>query len=146
MTNKFELHFCLDVEDEWPPVSIEGVLVTAVEGQFRIETPPLFVKGLSVGDILNVNFDSEKNVTSWQHVSRSNRSTIWLMRLSEPANIEKTLDELESHHCQVIKLPSLGSYSIDVPESCEMKIIDECLAQLNEDKVAIAYPSFRHPD
>ena len=52
-----ELHFILNVVDEWPPVAIEGVPCIQVEGGYRIETPPLFVKGLSVGDVISAEFN-----------------------------------------------------------------------------------------
>lgn len=147
MNNKFELHFCLNIEDDWPPVSVEGILVShTADKKYRIETPPLFIKGLSVGDVIDAVMDSEKKVTSWQAISQSGRSTIWLLRMAEPSNIEKVLVELEKYGCSVINLSQFGCYSIDVPEDCNIKVIDECLAKLDESRVAIAYPSFRHPD
>lgn len=147
MIDKLELHFPLEVEDEWPPVSLEGVLVTYVgTSQYRIETPPLFVKGLSVGDVINAIIDSKENIKSWQHVIHSGHSTIWLHRLDEPSEIKRVLEKLEEYGCQAIRLPQAGCYSVDVPESLDIKIVDEVLGTLDSDKVAVAYPSFRHHD
>jgi len=49
-----ELHFRLKMDDDWPPVALEGVPCSQVPGGYRVEAPPLFVKGLSCGDIISV--------------------------------------------------------------------------------------------
>ena len=142
-----ELHFVLAVDDDWPPVSVEGVPVTRTGDKFRVETPPLFIKKLSVGDVIDVlEFDSENQVSSWKHHSFSNNSTIWLLCMGEPNNLEDVLPKLEVLGCKVIQLSGQGCYSINVPESCDIGDVDSCLAALDESKIAIAYPSFRHPD
>ena len=79
MNSQVELHFRLNVIDECPPVAVEGVLCTLVENGYRIESPPLFVKGISVGDIIEVKFDVENYVALWQPVSKSGRTTAWIM-------------------------------------------------------------------
>lgn len=142
-----ELHFVLEVDDDWPPVSVEGVPVTCVSDKFRIETPPLFIKKLSVGDVIKVlEFDSENQVSSWEHDSFSKNSTVWLLCMDEPSGLDDVLPKLEMIGCQVVRLSGRGCYSINVPESTDMGDVDSCLAALDESKVAIAYPSFRHPD
>jgi hypothetical protein len=139
-----ELHFVLDINDGWPPVAIEGLLCSAVEGGFRVEAPPLFIKKLSVGDIISVSQDSAGNVFSWVHVEKSNRTTIWLLRIAKTDSIDGVLQKLSSLKCQSVQLPQYGCYSIDIPEECSIANVDACLEELDKSCIAIAYPSFRH--
>lgn len=141
-----ELLFMLDIDDDWPPVSIEGIPCKVLDGNYQIKAPPLYVKEISVDDIISVIFDSAGKVSSWHHVKKSNRSTIWLLRTAETHNIEKVLQDLRQLDCNTVRLPQYGSYSIDVPAEVKIKKIDACLEKLTPDCVAIAFPSFRHED
>lgn len=141
-----ELLFILDVDDDWPPVSIEGIPCTIIDGAYQIKAAPLFVKEISVDDIIEVVFDHSGKVSSWHHIQKSNRSTIWLLRIAETQNIESVLQELRLLNCNTIRLPEYGSYSIDVPAGIKIQEVDFCLAKLDPDCVVIAYPSFRHED
>lgn len=141
-----ELLFILDVEDGWPPVSIEGIPCKVVNGTHQIKAAPLFVKDISVDDIIEVVFDSFGKVSSWHHVQKSNRSTIWLLRTAGTQNIDVILQELRALDCNTVRLPQYGSYSIDVPAEVEMQEVDFFLAKLDPNSVSVAYPSFRHED
>ena len=141
-----ELQFVLTIEDGWPPVAIEGLPATPLEYGYRVEAAPLFVKGLSVGDIIYVTRNAEGNVSSWGHLKKSNRTTIWLLRVGKvnPDDIQRILQELRALKCKTVQLPQCGTYSIDVPAECPMEEVDACLEQLDKESVAVAYPSFRH--
>ncbi|MGR9116094.1 MAG: DUF4265 domain-containing protein [Gammaproteobacteria bacterium] len=141
-----ELHFLLDIDDDWPPVSLEGIPCTQVEDGYRVDVPPLFVKGLSVGDVIKVTQNTEGEVMSWEHVQKSDRTTIWLLRIAETQEIEKVLERLHKLKCKTVQLPQYGCYSIDVPAECPLQDIDACLASLDSSRVAVAYPSFRHEE
>lgn len=141
-----ELHFLLTIRDEWPPVALEGVLCTEVEGGYRIDEPPLFVKGISCGDVIAVSRNSEGDVLSWTHIQRSGRTTIWLLRTGKADNTAEVLSKLHSLNCKTAQLPQFGCYSVDVPKECAIADVDSCLAQLNTESVAVAYPSFRHDE
>jgi Domain of unknown function (DUF4265) len=145
---KQELSFALSTHDGWPPVAIEGVPCTKQSEGFRVEAPPLFVKGLSVGDIIEVTFDEQRNVRTWLHRIKSGRTTVWLLRTAKGAEpeIDVTLGELASMECNVVRLPEAGAYSVDVPETCDIKKVDAHLALLDRSRVAIAFPSYRHPE
>lgn len=145
-SKQIELAFVLNVEDGWPPVAIEGLPATLVKDGYRVETPPLFVKGLSVGDVIQVVRDAGGNVSSWSHLSKSRRTTIWLLRIAKlnSDEIQRVLKELRALKCNTVQLPRFGSYSIDVPEDCAIEDVDACLEKVDQTRVAIAYPSFRH--
>lgn len=139
-----ELHFSLDIVDEWPPVGVEGVPATKMDLGYRIEEPPLFVKGLSCGDIISIQCDGDGNIRSWDHVSKSGHSTIWILRTGRPNNIEQVIAKLRALNCKVGQLPQLGSYSIDVPDQIPISEVDTCLEELDRTSAEVAFPSFRH--
>lgn len=139
-----ELHFSLDVVDEWPPVAIEGILCIEVDDGYRIESPPLFIKGLSVGDVISIELDPADNVIAWQVLVYSSRTTVWILRTGPKDNISTVVRDLQAIDCKVVELPTLGCYSVDVPAEVCIDNVDACLAQLDTSSTAVAFPSFRH--
>ena len=142
------LKFPLDAEDGWPPVGVEGLPFEKMENGFRALVPPLFIKDLSVGDVISVELGEDDLIEAWAHLHRSGRSTIWLLRQKKKATplIAAVLLELESLGCFTADLESLGCYAIDVPESINISQVDEILAKLDETSCAVAFPSMRHSE
>lgn len=138
------LSFVLDVDDDWPPVSIESIPCKVVDDGYQVQAAPLFVKNISVDDVIEVNLDSFGYVDSWNCIKQSENSTIWILRLAEENRIESTLENLRGLGCNTVRLPQYGIYSVDVPGNVGIAEIDKCLAELDPECVAIAYPSFRH--
>jgi Domain of unknown function (DUF4265) len=136
----------LTVVDGWPPVGVEGLPCTVVKLGYRVENPPLFVRDLSAGDVIAVNRDDLGDVVSWETRERSRHTTVWLLRKKTPNNIDEVLCALRSLHCNTVRLPEYGCYSIDVPAECDISQVDKRLSLLNEEEVAIAFPSFRHDE
>jgi hypothetical protein len=140
------LRFPLDVEDDWPPVGSESLPFEATDDGLQALVAPLFVKNLSVHDIVEAEMDEDGYVRSWRHKRLSDHSTIWLLRLSEPNSISCCLEQIRILGCNTVSLDQFGCYSIDVPGSVPINKVDEILGGLNEEEVALAYPSMRHPD
>lgn len=140
------LKFELNVEDDWPPVAVECLPFQKTERGYCTMAAPLFVKDLSVGDVILGRLTVENNFESWEHVSRSDHSTIWFLRLKTPNNIDSVLALLRNLGCNTVGLDSLGCYAVDVPADVQMADIDVILAHLDEVVVAVAFPSMRHPD
>ena len=128
-----ELNFALKIKDDWPPVSRECLPCTKIDKGYRIDDTPLFVKGLSVGDIIEVKFNRVHDVIAWKIKERSKRTTIWLLRLksSYKNEIENTLVQLRLLHCNTGECEQLGCYSVDVPEECDIEFVDEILSTLD---------------
>ena len=143
-----ELNFQLNVDDGWPPVSVEGVPCSPVAGGFRVEAPPLFVKNLSVGDVISAAPDAEGRVWEWAHVSKSTRTTIWVGRLKQSAqlHIENLLHSLRTLGCYSSGNEVLGCYAVDVPSTCAIENVDKLTERADQKGIAIAYPSFRHEE
>lgn len=147
-TDRIEsLTFGLKPEDGWPPVAAESLPFRVVPEGYLLLVPPLFVRDLSVGDVLVVTRDREsEQVVSWQHLTRSPRTTIWLLRMKAWEALDKVLADLRALGCNTTAMLSAGAYSVDVPESLELRAVDLVLARLDEHSVAVAFPSMRHPE
>ena len=143
-----ELKFQLAVDDGWPPVTAEALWCMLTPTGYLVESIPLFVKDLSVGDVIDAAPDAEGRVWEWEQVDESNRSTIWLARLSGAGNdaILAVLDELHALNCTWASAGQLGCYALDVPPECPLGEVDALLARLDPAAVAVAYPSLRHHD
>jgi len=140
------LQFPLEVEDDWPPVGSESLPFERKREDYECLASPLFVKDLSAGDVIKIKKDGEGFVSSWEHVERSGRSTIWLLRLANNNQIEPCLQRLRSLGCNTASVDEFGCYSIDVPETLPIAAVDEVLEELDPELVAIAFPSMRHPE
>ncbi len=140
------LSFALDVEDDWPPFSVESLPFEVQKDGFRLIKPPLFVKELSVDDVIVTNENKEHPLNSWRHIVRSNRTTIWLLRLRETDEIDSVLSDLRKLGCNTVGYDSSGCYSIDVPEKVDIAAVDSILTRLDPKCVATAFPSMRHPE
>ena len=140
------LQFLLDVEDDWPPVGSESLPFNKSEDGYKCLSVPLFVKELSVGDVIKFEKDSHGFVSNWSHINRSSRSTIWLLRLANNDQIEPCLQKLRSLGCNTTGVAEFGCYAIDVPEALAISDVDRVLGDLDPDLVAVAFPSMRHPE
>lgn len=139
------LSFHLDVEEGWPPVAVESLPFYIDSGGYECQVAPLYIKDLAVGDSIEVACDESGTITSWRHLRRSNHSTIWLLRMKSPNNIPDVLRLLRELGCSTVGLESEGSYAIDVPGELKLSVVDEALAALDANAVAVAFPALRHP-
>jgi len=142
------LAFPLEVEEGWPPVAVEWLPFRVADEGYVATVPPLFVKDLSVGDVIEVRLEAGDQVQSWLHVARSGRTTIWLLRMqcSSTIDIDLVLAELRALGCNTVGLEEAGAYSVDVPDSVPIETVDFALAKLDSDSVAVAFPSLRHAE
>lgn len=140
-----KLNFNLpDEGDDWPPVTTECMpFEDQGGGAYRLLVPPLFVRDLSVDDVLLVEIGKEGIVENWRHKARSNRSTIWVLGLKQK-NFEIVVKKLLELRCNVTRALSFDVASIDVPGELDRKTLESWLDKLDED--AVGYPSYRHED
>jgi Domain of unknown function (DUF4265) len=141
------LEFGLVEKDGWPPVSVESLPFSVASDGYVALLPPLFVKDLSVGDVIDAEVDIDSfRVVSWRHVVRSKRTTIWLLQMRSSDTINVVLAKLREHGCNTVGLDALGTYAVDVPESVAIEMVDKALEHLDPESVAVAFPSMRHHD
>lgn len=140
-----QLSFALEVEDGWPPVAVECLPFRVTREGHQALVPPLFVKDLSVGDVIDATLDAASTqIVSWCHVARSDHTTIWLLRTGHTETIEPVLAELRQLGCNTVGLEKVGIHSVDVPGSVAIASVDAALEHLDADSVAVAFPSMRH--
>lgn len=140
------LNFRLEVNDEWPPIARECLPFEPVHEGYRCLQAPLFVRDLSVDDIIVPDIDEEGSVASWHHLVRSERTTIWLLRIGPSESIAGVVHQLCDLGCSSSELAAAGCYAIDVPGDVAIERVDLCLDSLDATSVAVAYPSFRHAE
>lgn len=146
MGNTISLGFPLNVEDDWPPVSLESLPFSQTAEGFALQVPPLFVKGLSVGDIIAVEKDEENRVWNWSHLQKSKHTTVWILRIKAGESIAQWLEELRTLGCRISDFGKYGCYALDVPEHIPIETIDQRLEQLDPEHYATAFPSMRHEE
>jgi len=141
------LVFPLNVEDDWPPVASESLPFRRVPEGYVVLVPPLFVKNLSVGDVIGVQIDEERRqVVSWHYISQSGHTTMWLLRLQRTETINRILAEFRALGCNTVGLDDAGAYAIDIPDSVPIGPVDAVLAQVDNEVIAVAFPSMRHTE
>lgn len=138
-----ELLFVLDVDDGWPPVAKECLLCTVFESGYRVDVAPLFIKDLSVGDVISVERNEEDDVVAWSHVEKSKHSTVWIMAHGD-YSIDDAIECLKNLKCNVEELEQYRYFAVDVPEECTSEELDACLDALDSEKASTVFPSFRH--
>lgn len=129
--------------DGWPPVGSESIAAEVhTNGNFSILNPPLFVKDLSVRDLISVEFDDQGAVSGWQHVQRSGNSTVWVLQGAAPS-----LDELARYFlelkCNVERFSEIGLFSVDVPARVSEPALDRVIDKCRANGGHVAVPSFR---
>lgn len=135
--------FALEIEDGWPPVAAECLPCSNDEEGLLIEAAPLFIKGVSVGDVIQVICEESGQVMDWSHISKSDHSTIWLMAFGN-FSLDEPMTKLRANGCHTNNLSAYGIASVDVPASTSAAAVDEVLGSYSKDQLAIAYPSWRH--
>lgn len=146
-TSSKSLVFALAIEGNWPPVASECLPFREDQGRYELLAPPLFVKNLSVGDLIEATIDEASQcVFEWHHVSKSGHTTVWLGRMRSSDTIARVLAELRELGCHTVRFEQGGVYAIDVDPSLEMSAVDAVLARLDPTAVAVAFPSMRHEE
>jgi Domain of unknown function (DUF4265) len=108
--------FDLEVEDDWPPVSVETVWVKVAEGgKFRIDSIPFFVTGIAVGDLVEGDTDQENVLRFARKIEGSGHSTIQVIVIADDA-ASAVKEEIKRAGCPIEGSPWPSLFSIDVPD------------------------------
>ena len=137
-----EFLFELESKDDWPPVAKECLIFTHAPNGYRLDVSPFFVGDVSVGDVLEIDEDGLGNVLSWTRVEKSSRSTVWVMFFGDYSYADE-IRCLQGFGCNVEEIKSFRYISVDVPDASILDKVDACFEHLNEEEVAVAYPSLR---
>jgi Domain of unknown function (DUF4265) len=141
-----ELTFALDVYDGWPPVAAEVIYCNENKNGYEILNPPFFLKGVSVGDILNVVKDGVNGqVFEWSYSLKSSNSTIWLMN-SDSSICEITILKLNEIGCVTEYFFSFSLVAVSFPCTIPSEKIDHLVGEFEKQGFSVAFPSWRHEE
>ena len=146
MADTVSFDFTLDVVNDWPPMAVERLPFRPSRAGYELLAAPLFLPGLSVGDVLAIDAGAAGAVESWSHRQRSGRSTLWILRLATPSGIQRVLRRARDLGCETVSGTSGGIQAIDVPADVSLTLIGRELERLNPRASAVTWSSLRHPD
>ena len=138
-----QVTFALNPEDGWPPVGAESLPVAPAPEGARLLVPPLFVKGLAVGDVFEVTDTVNGQAATWSVVSESGHSTVWLMALGD-LELGGLMAQARELGCNTSIFPTQVLASIDLPPAVSVQALDALLAPYSANELAVAYPVWRH--
>ena len=138
-----QLIFELERDDEWPPVAKECLTCSDCGVGYKIQVPPLFIKDMSVGDVVSVEMNDTGDVVAWRHLSRSRQSTAWIMA-SPGGAIESVIECLKNLSCNVVRFEEYRYFAVDIPAEVRIEDVDACLGAIKEGEASFVFPSFRH--
>jgi hypothetical protein len=131
-------------QDGWPPFGSEWLPLLPNDRMFINTSPPLFISGLSVDDVISLNeFDEEGFVIGWSIVKLSKSSVMWISDIGG-GSFTKILSSFRRLGCHTVVLEDLYHASVHIPSSISLDKIDNIIGQLSDIEYAIAFPSNRH--
>jgi hypothetical protein len=138
--------FALEIEDEWPPVSTEGVWCEAKGNGYRLVNAPFFIKGLAYGDVFEATIDPvNEHVFEFKVIEESGHSLVWVLNNSN-LDITSFKNSLLALGCNIEGFEQFRMYSIDVPPSVDTNEINELIDTTEQEGFAFAFPVWRHDD
>jgi len=111
-----KMTFNLEVEDNWPPVSVETLWVkVAKNGKFTVDSIPFLAKGVAVGDLVEGDEETEGELKFRRKVESSGHSTIQVIVIADA--IASTIkDEIKRIGCFTEASPWSALFGIDAPD------------------------------
>ncbi|MES2902364.1 MAG: DUF4265 domain-containing protein [Pseudomonadota bacterium] len=139
--------FALTIEDGWPPVATEALWCTRAAGHLRLNSIPLFLRGLAYGDLIApVVAEASGHVVDFEVIEISGHSLIWMLN-AEHLDIAEFIAELEAMGCKIATgLLGYHHYAIDVPPDADIAALDGMISVWDTLGLAFAYPAWRHDD
>jgi hypothetical protein len=112
----WRMDFSLQIEADWPPVSVETLWVEAITVEkFRIDSIPFFVKGIAVNDIVGGEADSEGRLHYTRKLEEGGHSTIQVITIRDDAT-PGVRSELARIGCVTEGSPWPSLFTIDIPD------------------------------
>ena len=139
-----KLSFALDVEGEWPPVSVEHVWCEKAGSLYELKNAPFFIQGIAFGDRFTAEPDSENGyISAFKVVESSGHSLVWALN-ADDKNFDEYASSLLSLGCNIEGFPAFGLHAIDVPPSVEPEVVAAELDRIEGLGFPLAFPVWRH--
>ncbi|MEV7335556.1 DUF4265 domain-containing protein [Streptomyces sp. NPDC094014] len=126
-----KVHFRLEVEDDWPPASVESLwAVDGGDGTVRLDNIPWFVRGIACGDVVATEPDEDGVRWAGEVVRRSENCTIRLIVFrdggSGPAR-QSVINTFQQLGVAGEGIERFGMVALDVPPSADLAKVQRLL-------------------
>ena len=136
--------FALDIEDDWPPVSIERVWCEKNGSVYQLKNAPFFIEGLARGDRFTAEPDAVNGcIFEFTTVESSGHSLMWVAE-QEGLTLAPYKQELLGLGCSIEGFPAFQLHAIDVPPAVAHEAINAAIVKLDSLGFAMAFPVWRH--
>ncbi|MFF9582998.1 DUF4265 domain-containing protein [Streptomyces achromogenes] len=127
-----KMHFRLEVEDDWPPPSVESLwAVDLRDGTVRLDNTPWFVRGIAYGDVVAVEVDEEGVWWAGDVVRPSENCTIRLIVLRDGGSTAARQSVLNAFHGLGVDgegIDRFGIVALDVPPTADLAKVRRLLS------------------
>ncbi|WP_328582521.1 DUF4265 domain-containing protein [Streptomyces sp. NBC_00370] len=122
--NYVKLHFRLEIEDDWPPVGVEGLwAIDLGDGIVRLDNVPWFVPGVACGDVFLASADEEGLFWAGDVVRPSENCTIRLIVLRDKGSVaarQSVLDLFRDLGVRGEGVEQFRMVALDVPPTADL--------------------------
>ncbi|MFD8809337.1 DUF4265 domain-containing protein [Streptomyces sp. NPDC059597] len=119
-----KVHFRMEVEDDWPPVSVESLwAVDLGDGTVRLDNVPWFVRGVACGDVVTTEADEEGVRWGGAVVRHSENCTVRLIVLRDGgsgAARQSVLNAFRELGVEGEGIERFGMVALDVPPTADL--------------------------
>ena len=138
-----KIQFALEIDDDWPPVSVESVWCDPVGTDFRLRNAPFFIKGLAVNDTFQAEPDPVNgHIFEFVLVDSSAHSLIWILNNGQ-ADIDPLLAQFRDLGCSTEGLERFSLYSVDIPPQVADLPLNDLLDTAEKAGFDLAFPVWR---
>lgn len=122
-TGHVKIFFDLDRDDDYPPFEVESVrAVKIVDGMFRIDNIPFYVRGIALGDVVRATLTGNGALHFDSIAKTSGHSTLRIVFFE--ANVrDYVCKELEALGCQWEGAYEPSLIAVDVPPSSNLAAV-----------------------
>ncbi|MEU9401654.1 DUF4265 domain-containing protein [Streptomyces sp. NPDC048242] len=126
-----KVHFRMEVEDAWPPVSVESLwAVDLGDDTVRLDNVPWFVRGVACGDVVATEADEEGVRWGGEVVRRSENCTVRLIVLRDGgsgAARQSVLSAFRELGVDGEGIERFGMVALDIPPTADLAKVQRLL-------------------
>lgn len=127
-TGDVKILFDLERVDDYPPFEVESVwAVKIVDGMFRIDNIPFYVRGLALGDVVRAKPMADGSLQFDSIAKSSGHSTLRVVFFEADIR-EEVCKEIEALGCQWEGAYEPSLIAVDVPPSSDLSAVLKVLA------------------
>jgi hypothetical protein len=139
-----KLVFALEHENDWPPVSSEGVWCERVGENYRLLNAPCFIKGLANQDVFEAKLDDVNGqIFDFTVIKESGHSLVWALNTSD-SDTTALQNRFRKLGCNIVEVKQFSLLCIDIPIGADRAGVDVLLDESEESGLDLAIPVWRH--